>query len=672
VSPERLAIAIDTGGTFTDCVYVSNGRLGLLKVPSTPHEPSVSVLQAIWEVLRRESVQGAWEIRIGTTVGTNALLERRGARVALLTTAGFEDVLEIGRQDRPRLYDWMVTRPQPLVERRLRLGVRERVDARGRVLVGLQAREVERLVRLLKARKPEAVAVCLVFSFLLPRHEQRLGQSLRREGFPVCLSHEIVPEFREYERTATTVANAYLLPLWKKYLGRILQQASQWGDVRVQVMQSNGGIVDASMAADEPVRSVLSGPAGGVLGARAVARLAGLRRLITLDMGGTSTDVAVVEDEPEMTTEARVADIPLAVPMLQIHSVGAGGGSIARLDAGGALRVGPESAGADPGPLCYGRGERPAVTDAHLVLGHLPPDGLLGGSFPLDADRTWKGLERARGPLKSVEDFAVGILRVADATMEKAIRVMTVERGRDPRDYTLVAFGGAGGLHACWLAASLRIPRVLIPVYPGALSALGILSADVVRDLSWTVRRPVKTLSQARAELEPVFRRLEREGLRQMRIQGWPADAVSLQRLVDMRYVGQGYELTVDASGDFVAAFHRAHRQRYSYADPAWPTEVVNVRVRCMGQAPRLQLPRRSAQRGTLEDARLDRRRVIFPGYGREPRWTPFYDRERLQAGWRIPGPAVIVEYSATTLLPPNWQAHVDRYGNLLLERVQA
>ena len=668
--PVRLAIAIDTGGTFTDCVYLVDGRLGLLKVPSTPREPSSSVLEAVGKVLEREAVQAAAEIRIGTTVGTNALLERRGARVALMTTAGFEDVLEIGRQDRPRLYDWMVTKPQPLIERSLRVGVRERVDARGRVLVTLTNREVERLVRLLKTRKPEAVAVCLLFSFLLPRHEQRLGERLRREGWPVCLSHEIVPEFREYERTATTVANAYLLPLWKNYLGKILQQARHLGDVRVQVMQSNGGIVDASMAADEPVRSVLSGPAGGVLGARAVARLAGLRRLITLDMGGTSTDVAVVEGQPEMTTEARVAEVPLAVPMLQIHSVGAGGGSIARVDAGGALRVGPESAGADPGPLCYGRGEHPTVTDAHLVLGHLPPEGLLGGSFPLDADRAWRGLERARGPIKTVEDFAVGILRVADATMEKAIRVMTVERGRDPREYTLVAFGGAGGLHACWLAASLRIPRVLIPVYPGALSALGILSADVVRDLSWTVRQPVKTLFQARAVLEPVFRRLEREGVRQMRRQGWPADAVSLQRLADMRYIGQGYELTVDASEDFVAAFHRAHRQRYSYADPAWPTEVVNVRVRCIGQAPRLELPRRAAQRGRLEDAQVHQRPVVFPGFGRRPLQTPFYDRERLRPNGQVMGPAVIVEYSATTLIPPGWQARMDRYGNLLLESV--
>src|SRR5580658_3440025 len=505
-----MRVAIDTGGTFTDCLFLRDGGIEILKLPSTPGNPAQAIANALEKILAGASPADCRELDLlcGTTVGTNALLERRGGRVALVTTAGFEDVLEIGRQARPSLYDFFVERPEPLVPRERRFGARERFGADGRVVARLSPGEVARVVRRVRASRADSVAVCLLFSFLRPEHERLLARSLRRAGYAVSVSHEILPEFREFERTSTTVVNAYLAPVMTRYLEEIERDArravatknqsgGRRGGARVRVMQSSGGILSARVAAREPVRTVLSGPAGGVLGAGQVARDAGYQRVISFDMGGTSTDVSLIEGTLHTSNESTVAGLPVAVPMLEIHTVGAGGGSIARFDRAGGLRVGPEIAGADPGPICYGRGELPTVTDAHLVLGRLGSEGLLGGDFVLDEQRTRDYMQRAirreRG-IRFVEQFAQGILDVVEATMEKAIRVISIERGRDPRDYTLVAFGGGGGLHACTLAASLSIPRVLIPKFPGALSALGILRADVVKDLSQTVLLPVESL----------------------------------------------------------------------------------------------------------------------------------------------------------------------------------
>ncbi len=511
-----MRIAIDTGGTFTDCLFLRNGRLEILKLPSTRENPAVAVAQALETILSPGSANGSLELTCGTTVGTNALLERRGGRIALVTTAGFEDVIEIGRQDRPRLYDFLVTRPEPLVPRERRFGLAERVDAAGRVLERPAEEELDRVASQVQASLPEAVALCLLFSFANPAHERELARLLRARGLAVSVSHEILAEFREYERTATIVANAYLTPAVGGYLEEIGRRASRWRGARVRVMQSNGGIVSAALAGREPVRTVLSGPAGGVLGAKSLAALAGYDRVITFDMGGTSTDVSLVSGDLNVTTESHVAGMPVAVPMLEIHTVGAGGGSIARFDEAGALRVGPESAGADPGPICYGRGEQPTVTDAHLVLGRLAPEGLLGGGFPLDEARARRYMEQARGPVRSIEEFAMGILAVANTTMEKAIRVISIERGHDPRDYTLVAFGGAGGLHACQLAAALGLPRVLVPKFAGGLSALGILAADVVKDFSRTVRMEVPSRGAVRLALARAFAGIEARGWREM------------------------------------------------------------------------------------------------------------------------------------------------------------
>jgi N-methylhydantoinase A len=691
-----MRVALDTGGTFTDCVFLRGGRLEILKIPSTPRNPADAIRIALGKIAG-ESPNGVagepLEVLCGTTVGTNALLERRGGRVALVTTAGFEDVLEIGRQARTRLYELMGTRPAPLVPRERRFGARERIGADGRMLLRPSKAEIARIVRGVRASRADAVAVCLLFSFLRPEHERLLAEKLRAAGMNVSVSHEILPEFREFERTATTVLNAYLVPVMSRYLEEIEKDAaaaSRHGvensrgrdsrQARVRVMQSSGGILSAQVAAREPVRTILSGPAGGVLGAQQVAMRSGYSRAISFDMGGTSTDVSLIEGSLRTTNESIVADLPVAVPMLEIHTVGAGGGSLARFDRGGSLRAGPESAGAEPGPICYGRGERPTVTDANLVLGRLGSEGLLGGAFRLDEARARKFMERAirgvRG-MRSVEQFAQGILDVVEATMERAIRVISVERGRDPRDYALVAFGGAGGLHACNLADSLSMRRVVTPKFPGALSALGIFCADAVKDFSRTVLLAVgssgtsgsrawkrKPFEEPEAKLTRAFGVLDREGLRAMRAEGFAANQLRSERYLDMRYVGQAYELSVPAAGDFVAAFHREHARRYGYSDAWRPVEIVNVRARFIGASPRGHWTRHRLGKGDCRAAITGTRAVYFHG-----RWRAahVYQREKLRPGNRFRGPAIVAEYSATTVVPGGWRASVDEFENLLL-----
>jgi N-methylhydantoinase A len=695
-----MRVAFDTGGTFTDCVFVRNGRLEILKVPSTPGKPSAAIANALDQVKGLIPDLSALELICGATVGTNALLERKGGRVTLVTTAGFEDVLEIGRQARPQLYNLLFEKPQPLVPRGRRLGLRERIDCDGRVLFAPSEGEIARVVRAVARSGAESVAICLLFSFVNAKHEKAVGKALVHTKLPVSLSHEILPEYREFERTSTTVVNAYLVPVMSAYLAEIQRIAKRIpranvalgmtargtaelrrvatsikGTVRkesasrVRIMQSNGGILSASGAAREPVHTILSGPAGGVLGAQYVAEAAGFERIITLDMGGTSTDVSLLEGRGDgalaTSSESVVSGLPVAVPMLDIHTVGAGGGSIARFDRAGALRVGPESAGADPGPICYGRGEKPTVTDANLVLGRIPESGLLGGAFKLDPSRARRYLERTRGPMASVEAFAQGIIAVANAVMEKAVRVISVERGHDPRDYTLVAFGGAGALHACDLAFALEIPRVLVPCYPGALSALGILRANATKDLSRTVRIEIHSAAEARQKLGLAFDTLESEGRKQILAEGFSKDSVRVIPSLDMRYTGQSYELNVPFAGNIVAAFHRAHEKRYGYSDRARTCEAVNVRARFTGQTPKPGLTKLKSGRTNPAPAVVSKARVWFEG---RKKLTAIYERSKLLAGNRIPGPAVVTEYSATTLIPPNWSARIDPWGSLLLE----
>ncbi len=649
-----MRIAIDTGGTFTDCVYSSGGRLMVLKVPSTPANPGEAVLKAIAQIAEGTDS----DIRHGTTVGTNALLERKGARVAFVTTSGFEDTIAIGRQARPKLYDWFFMNPPPLAPEELRFGVPERTACDGSIIRTVDPETLERLEQEVRAAKPESIAVSLLFSFANPANEQAVVSTLRKVGVPVSASHEILPEFREYERGSTVLINAYLAPKMQRYLEH-LDGALRSKGSRLHVMQSSGGIIPASVAAREPVRTILSGPAGGVVGALAVAKAAGFSRILTFDMGGTSTDVALVHSDTGLrtTTESLIVSMPVAVPMLDIHTVGAGGGSLASFDRGGALTVGPQSAGAEPGPICYGRGERPTVTDANLLLGRLDAEWFLGGGMKLDEARAAKYMECAKGNLKSVEDFAEGIIRVADSHMEKALRRISVEQGYDPRDFVLLSFGGAGPLHACALARALQIPKVLVPGMPGALSAYGILVSDVVRDYSRTIM-----LRPDDASIAQQLDILEQLGKKDLESEGLSGVAV---RSVDVRYAGQGYELAVDWTNDFVAQFHRQHEQRYGYADTRRAVEVVNARVRMIAATEHPALDRQRAQTGNGQQAILKTKPVYFDG-----QWLTanVYDRARLTSGDRFEGPAVVVEYSATTFIPPSSITRVDEYANLIIE----
>jgi N-methylhydantoinase A len=659
-----LRVAIDTGGTFTDCVYLSGGRLHVLKIFSTPADPSLAVLAALAAACEAANVPGTdLDVRHGTTVGTNTMLERKGARVAFVTTAGFEDTIAIGRQARPRLYDWFAPAPVCLVPRELRFGVPERVSAEGEILRSPTEAELEDLAGRIRSSSAESIAISLLFSFANPETERRVEAALLRLGLPISTSHRILPEFREYERASTTVVNAYLAPRMQNYLINLEQRvASRFHGSHVDVMQSSGGIIPARAAAQEPVRTVLSGPAGGVIGACEVARWAGFDRIIGFDMGGTSTDVFLSDAATggaQRTRETTVAGVPVSVPMLDIHTAGAGGGSIARFDSGGMLRVGPESAGADPGPICFGRGTQPTVTDANLLLGRLDPQTFLNGSVSLDRHRAEQAMSDQKGALTTAEQFAAGILRVVETQMEKAIRVISIERGHDPRQFTLVAFGGGGPLHACSLAQALRIPTVLVPSMPGALSAVGILLADTVRDYSRTVMLPATALDR----LEDTFAQLESIGAEEFRIQGLQATA---QRTVDLRYRGQAYELNVPCNTPASAldAFHQLHHQRYGFSDPHKPVEIVNLRLRIVASPEPYSPPYREPIPGDASAALYAERDIYFAG-----RFVPsrLYRRDALVPGDLIHGPAMITEYTSATILPPACSARVDGYGNLII-----
>jgi N-methylhydantoinase A len=661
-----LRVAIDTGGTFTDCVCLAGRQLCVLKVFSTPADPSLGVLEG----LKQFGAGEALEVRHGTTVGTNAMLERKGARVAFITTLGFEDTIAIGRQTRASLYDWFAPVPVCLVPRELRFGVPERVSAEGEILRDPTQEELQALVAQVRGSDAESIAISLLFSFANPVTEQRVEAALRPLNLPISASHRILPEFREYERASTTVVNAYLAPRMQSYLTQLEQRVTtQHEGSRVDVMQSSGGIIPARLAAQEPVRTVLSGPAGGVIGACQVARWAGFERIIGFDMGGTSTDVFLSDASAggaQLSRESIVAGVPISVPMLDIHTVGAGGGSIARFDAGGMLRVGPESAGADPGPICFGRGIMPTVTDANLLLGRLDSESFLGGSVQLDLPRTEQIFGEQKGPLSSAKEFAAGVLRVVEANMEKAIRVISIERGRDPRDFVLVAFGGGGPLHACAVARALRMDTVLIPSMPGALSAIGILLADVVRDYSRTVMLPGDSIHG----LSEIFQELGQRGVSEFRAEGLHGEA---HFSLDVRYRGQGYELNVpyhaQSPADSIAAFHQLHLQRYGFCDPEKSVEIVNLRLRMEARGEPYRPPETDLIRGDGHEAYYADRELFFDG---EPRPSKVYNREALVPGAILHGPAMITEYTSATLLPPGCHAQVDGFGNLVITVAEA
>ncbi len=671
-----LRIAVDTGGTFTDCIWIdpATKRRRMLKIFSTPADPSRAILEAVKKI-----ADGRPFILLhGTTVGTNTILERKGASTALVTTAGFEDAIEIGRQARPQLYDFFFDRIEPLVAKTLRFGVNERTAADGKILKAASPEELRELAQRVKRANPQAVAISLLFSFANPKNEQAIAETLQSVNVPLSISHQILPEFREYERTSTVVMNAYLQPVMQRYLENLARTTSQLSSSlrsepdrapRIFVMQSSGGITALETAVREPIRTVLSGPAGGVVGAVASAHASGFENIIAFDMGGTSTDVSLVEGEIKTASDSQVAGLPISVPMLDIHTVGAGGGSLARFDAAGVLRVGPESAGADPGPICYGRGTQPTVTDANLLLGRLQPQRFLGGDFTLDLERTraitkqW--LKEQQSNL-SLERFAAGVLRVVNATMEKAIRVVSIERGRDPRQFALVAFGGAGGLHACALAEALSIPRVIVPAFPGALSALGILASDVVKDYSRTILLRVSgKLPLARLNHE--FAALEKNAVEDFKRELWTSRP-RFARSVDLRYRGQGYELNLPLSESLLSAFESEHKRRYGYSHAAREIELVTLRLRAtlksgnnsVGHDPPVRSGNTKLTRASqlyadvVFDQKLQRARI--------------YAREDLEHGKQYRGAAIVTEYGATTVIPPGKSFYIDDAANLIIK----
>jgi len=666
-----IRVGVDTGGTFTDFVFEQDGRLNLFKLPSTPSDPSLAIQHGLTRICSETGLRlDKIEIVHGTTVGTNALLQRRGARTALITTKGFEDVLAIGRQARPELYNLNALKPPPLVADELRLGIRERVVASGEIIEPLDESELQKLVRKLKQSKVEAIAISLLFSFLHPEHEERIAAALAELDVPLSISSRIHPEYHEYERTSTVVINAYLQPLMGRYLSR-LSAAGPETRLNLRVMQSSGGSISADVAAVEPVRTILSGPSGGVVGALRAAQLAGLQNIITFDMGGTSTDVALCDGGAIRTTnEATVAGLPVAVSVMDIHTVGAGGGSIARVDEGGSLRVGPESAGADPGPACYGRSLLPTVTDAHVVLGHFGGVGLLGGEFKLDEKRAYEALARFASDLSkvsgkrcSVTAAAEGVLSVANTNMERALRHISVERGHDPRQFALLPFGGAGGLHAVDLARALRIPTIIVPTAPGALSAVGVLVADVIKDQSRTVMFSYGGKETAR--LAKVFREMETDAATVLRGEGFPASRQRHERSLAMRYRGQSFELEIgNITGDLALEFHRVHRERYGYAQEQSEIEIVSARLRSFGLVEKLSAGKiaTSRQKTPKPYSQVD---AYFEGRKTS---VALYRRDDLRAGAKLKTPCIVTEYSGTTLIPAGPKARVDDFGNLLIE----
>jgi N-methylhydantoinase A len=675
-----MILGIDVGGTFTDFVLVDGaGQVRIHKLLTSARDPSVAILQGIADL------EAGPETTVvhGATVATNALLERRGARTALITTAGFCDLLEIGRQIRSELYALHPTRPAPLVPAHWRFELPERVDCHGAILVPLEADATDASVRQILDDGLESVAVCFLFSFLNPEHERRVRERigvLCGEPKPmVSLSCEVLPEYREYERMSTTVINAYVAPLTSRYLTNLEKGLNAR---RLRIMQSNGGVISAEAARTLAARTALSGPAGGVVGAFEMARMAGFDQAITFDMGGTSTDVSLCPGRIQETTEGTIAGLPLRLPIIDIHTVGAGGGSIARLDAGGALRVGPQSAGSDPGPVCYGRDDAReiTVTDANLVLGRLDAEHFLGGRMALDLERARARMQDlARSMSLPLEAAAWGVIRVANSNMERAIRTISVERGHDPRRFTLVAFGGAGPLHACELATVLRIPRVLIPPHPGVLSALGMVMADVTKDYSQTVMLPAEKADTG--TLERLFAPLYEQARADLRLEGYTDDSVQLLPALDMRYVGQSYELVVGIGargagreeGRHVEDFHIAHRRRFSYASEREPVEIVNLRLKAIGRATKPRFSHRPATGLDPKAAHIGYKQVHFADDESSPAARPIfaalYARERLAPGNIVVGPSVIFQLDTTTVIPPGWAASVDGWGNLVMEK---
>ena len=659
-----MKLGIDTGGTFTDFILLTGQGIATYKVSSTPDDPGRAILAGLCHFFPAPDQPHSFclpddlEIIHGTTVGTNALLQRKGARTLLITTRGFEDVLIIGRQNRATLYDLQIERPEAIIGRDNCVGVRERIRWDGSVQTPLARSAGKRLRRLCREKAIESVAVCLLHCYANPVHEKILADELRSLAIPVSLSSEVLPEFREYERLTTTLINAYLAPVITSYISRLTEKL---GTIPLYIQQSGGGMLPATTIGARAVHTVLSGPAGGVHGAFQLAREMGRGKIITFDMGGTSTDVSLCDGQPTLTRDYRIDSYPLRIPVMDIHTVGAGGGSIARLDTGGLLHVGPLSAGADPGPVCYGTGEELTVTDANLFLGRLLADRFLGGAMPLQSERVTRKMNELASRLGlSARQTALGIIRLVNVGMAKAIRAVSLERGRDPKEFTLFSFGGASGLHCCELAGELGISEIVVPARAGILSAQGMVMADPALDASRSLFLQGKEID--RAILDEHFALLAAEQKKEL-LRLCRSGRVTTERFVDIRYQGQSFELTVPFDEHFTEKFHALHEQQFGYSLPAAPLEVVAIRCTVSLVRPKQALPQ-AVEQSAIQPQSDGPRQVIFEGGQQLVR---VYSRRQLMSGHCLSGPALIVDDYTTILLPAHFHLKVDHLLNLLI-----
>lgn len=680
-------VTVDTGGTFSDFVYFDEAaqQITIAKLPSTPDDPSRAILSGIELLTDKVGAQDIAYFCHGTTVGTNALLEGKGVRTALLVTKGFRGIYEVGEQCRPHgsaIFDIFYDRPALLVPPVLTGEVAERVSASGEILQVLDQAALKSTIRELKERKPQSIAVCLLFSFLRPEHEQRVRAIIAQE-MPDCavsLSSEILPQIREYYRLSTTVVNAYLQPILARYIGNLDARLTKAGISTQQkyVMQSNGGMANFPASAERAVATVLSGPAGGVTASVRLSAATGLQNLVTFDMGGTSCDVSLIRNgEPAVHHRGTIDGRDISLPMLDIHTVSAGGGTIARVDRFGQLVVGPDSAGAMPGPACYGRnGTDPTITDCNLALGYLGEENFLGGRMKLHRAAAQRAIESCvAGKLDLTIDHAAdGIIRVINVKMQEAIKAISTMRGHDLRQFHLLAFGGAGPLHAAAIAAELRMAGVIVPLYPGVHSAMGLLMSDVRHDY---IRSRIISLDRITVdELREGFAALESQAIRDLRDEGFQQQRISLERSLDLRYAGQGYELTIPCTGAFGpdtavlrGYFDGAHRRMFGHAAPDETVEIVSFRICGIGHLPPVEFPKFSNENRSLADARRETRRAWFGGVMRE---CPVYQREKLDVGHFFDGPAIVDQLDATTVIPPGCSLRVDEFRNLIIRTGEA
>ena len=680
----KYRVTVDTGGTFSDfvCLDQDTGAISITKLPATPDDPSRAILNGI-ETLLADGIR-AEDISFfchGTTVGTNALLERKGARTGLLVTLGFRGIYEVGEQARPygpAIFDVMYDKPPMLAPRSLTGEVRERVDFRGEVLRPLDEEALRTTLRAMARLEPASIAVCLLFSFLHPQHEQRVGAIIAEEipGCSISLSSEILPQIREYYRLSTTVINAYLQPILKHYIGNLDRQlaAAGVGTPQKYVMQSNGGMSTFAAAARRAVTTVLSGPAGGVTAGVAVCRSVGIANLITFDMGGTSCDVALIQDgAPFVSSRGKIEGHDIAVPMMDINTVSAGGGTIARVNPHGELEVGPQSAGAVPGPACYGRGDRPTITDCNLTLGFLSADNFLGGRMRLDAERARAAIDAqvARPLGMPIAQAAEGIVRIIDIKMQEAIKAISTMRGHDLRDFMLLAFGGAGPLHAGRIARDLGMAGVMVPLYPGVFSAIGLMMSDVKHDYIQSRINPIESLTGD--AVESMFARLAREALADLHRDGFPPARIRLDRALDMRYAGQGYEITLPCDNDALLRdgvaglrrrFDETHKQMFGHMAPDQLVEIVSYRLCGIGMVSAPPMPKFKPTGAKLSDALRKQRQAQFDGKSLA---CPVYQRERLDVGLVLRGPAILDQFDCTTVVCPGQTARVDEWKNIII-----